>query len=108
MTDQKKVDEATASRTGPPLKETEADKRVAEVAYRVTANELRSFVERIERLDAEKDEIAGQRKEVLEEAKGRGYCKAAIGRLVKRRKADQAALAEAEAVDELYRSVLGM
>lgn len=41
--------------------------------YRVTANELRQFVERIERLDAEKKDLAEQQKEVMAEAKSRGY-----------------------------------
>jgi uncharacterized protein (UPF0335 family) len=42
-------------------------------AYNVTADELRSFIERFERLEAEKQEIADQQKEVMAEAKGHGY-----------------------------------
>ena len=41
--------------------------------YRVTANELRQFIERFERLEAEKKDIADQQKEVMSEAKSRGY-----------------------------------
>lgn len=41
--------------------------------YRVTADELRQFVERFERLEIEKKDIADQQKEVMAEAKGRGY-----------------------------------
>ena len=41
-------------------------------SYRVTADELRQFIERIERLDAEKKDLAEQQKEVMAEAKGRG------------------------------------
>ena len=41
--------------------------------YRVTAGELRQFIERFERLDAEKKDIADQQKEVMAEAKARGY-----------------------------------
>ena len=41
--------------------------------YRVTADELRQFIERFERLEAEKKDIADQQKEVMAEAKGRGY-----------------------------------
>ena len=44
-----------------------------DTSYRVTADELRQFVERIERLDAEKKDLADQQKEVMAEAKGRGY-----------------------------------
>lgn len=42
-------------------------------SYRVTAEELRQFIERMERLDMEKKDIAEQQKEVMAEAKGRGY-----------------------------------
>ncbi len=46
---------------------------VGDATYRVTANELRQFVERIERLDSEKKDLAEQQKEVMAEAKSRGY-----------------------------------
>ena len=42
-------------------------------SYRVTADELRQFIERFERLEAEKKDIAEQQKEVMAEAKARGY-----------------------------------
>ena len=42
-------------------------------SYKVTAGELRQFIERYERLDEEKKDIADQQKEVLAEARGRGY-----------------------------------
>ncbi|NND18369.1 MAG: DUF2312 domain-containing protein, partial [Silicimonas sp.] len=42
-------------------------------SYRVTADELRQFIERFERLEAEKKDVADQQKEVMAEAKGRGY-----------------------------------
>mgnify|MGYP001801724276 FL=1 len=41
-------------------------------SYRVTADELRQFIERIERLDMEKKDLADQQKEVMAEAKARG------------------------------------
>ncbi len=44
----------------------------ATVQYKVTAGELRQFVERYERLEAEKKDIADQAKEVLAEATARG------------------------------------
>tara|TARA_R110000787_G_scaffold68914_9_gene153837 strand:+ start:8303 stop:8494 length:192 start_codon:yes stop_codon:yes gene_type:complete len=46
---------------------------IGDATYRVTANELRQFVERIERLDSEKKDLAEQQKEVMAEAKSRGY-----------------------------------
>ena len=42
-------------------------------SYRVTADELRQFIERMERLEAEKKDLAEQQKEVMAEAKSRGY-----------------------------------
>lgn len=74
----------------------------------VTADELRQFIERIEQLDAEKRDIADQRKEVIAEAKGRGYSGPIIAEIVKLRRMKPDDLAEREAVLELYRSALGM
>lgn len=74
----------------------------------VTADELRQFVERIEQLDAEKRDIADQRKEVMAEAKGRGYDTAVIRALVTLRRKKPDEVAEFEAVLELYRQALGM
>ena len=76
--------------------------------YRVTANELRQFIERYERLDAEKKDIADQQKEVMAEAKGRGYDTVAVRKLIAMRKRTPDDLAEEEAVVELYRQALGM
>ncbi|WP_435370334.1 DUF2312 domain-containing protein [Epibacterium ulvae] len=42
-------------------------------SYRVTAGELRQFIEQFERLDEEKKSIAEQQKEIMAEAKARGY-----------------------------------
>ena len=79
-----------------------------DATYRVAANELRQFVERIERLDAEKKDLAEQRKEVLAEAKGRGYDGPAITALIKLRAADPDKLSEFEALLEIYKDTLGM
>jgi len=77
-------------------------------AYNVTADELRQFIERIEQLDSEKADIAEQRKEVLAEAKGRGYSTPIIREIVKMRKIKPDDLAEREAVLDMYRAALGM
>lgn len=77
-------------------------------SYRVTADELRQFVERFERLEAEKRDIAEQQKEVMAEAKGRGYDTRVMRKLIALRKRDAADLAEEEAVLDLYRQALGM
>ncbi len=74
----------------------------------VTADELRQFIERWERLDAEKKDIAEQQKEVMAEAKSRGYDTKVIRLVIKQRKRDRDDLAEEEAILDLYKSALGM
>jgi uncharacterized protein (UPF0335 family) len=76
--------------------------------YRVTAGELRQFVERFERLEQEKKDIADQQKEVLAEAKGRGYDVKVLRKLIALRKRDAEELSEEEAILELYKQALGM
>ena len=77
-------------------------------AYAVTADELRQLIERYERLDAEKSDIADQQKEVMAEAKGRGYDTSAMRKIIAMRKRDKDDLAEEEAILEMYCSALGM
>ena len=91
-----------------PMKETEADKAVRDSAFRVTGAELRAFIERIERLAAEKKELADQQKEVFAEAKGRGYDTKIIRRVIALRKREPDDIAEEEAVLEMYKEALGM
>ena len=81
---------------------------VIDTSNRVTADELRQFIECIERLDAEKKDISDQQKEVLAEAKGRGYDIKVIRKLITLRRRDQGEVAEEEAVRELYKEALGM
>jgi uncharacterized protein (UPF0335 family) len=76
--------------------------------YRVTANELRQFIERFERLEAEKKDIADQQKEVMSEAKSRGYDTKVIRKVIALRKRDKDDIAEEEAVLEMYKEALGM
>lgn len=77
-------------------------------AHSVTAKELRSFIERVERLQAEKADITEAEKEVFAEAKGRGYDVKIMRKLIAERKRDKADVSEEEALLELYRSALGM
>ena len=77
-------------------------------SYRVTAEELRQFVERFERLEIEKKDIADQQKEVMAEAKSRGYDTRIMRKIVSLRKRDLEEVAEEEAVLSMYKSVLGM
>ena len=77
-------------------------------SYRVAAEELRQFVERFENLEIEKRNIADQQKEVMAEAKSRGYDTKIMRKLVVLRKRDLQDLAEEEAILSMYKSALGM
>ncbi|WP_376872044.1 DUF2312 domain-containing protein [Albirhodobacter sp. R86504] len=77
-------------------------------AYNVTADELRQFIEQFEHLEAEKKDIAEQQKEIMSEAKARGYDTKVIKTLIALRKRDKDDLAEEEAILELYKNALGM
>ncbi len=79
-----------------------------DASYRVAADELRQFIERFERLEEEKSEIVGQQKEVMAEAKGRGYDTKVMRKVIALRKRDKDDVAEEEAVLEMYREALGM
>ena len=81
---------------------------IPDANYNVTADELRSFVERFERLEAEKKDISDQQKEVMAEAKGRGYDTKVIRKVIALRKRDRDDIAEEEAILELYKEALGM
>jgi uncharacterized protein (UPF0335 family) len=76
--------------------------------YRVTASELRQFIERFERLEAEKKDIADQQKEVLAEARARGYDVKVIRKLIALRRREPQEVSEEEAVLQLYKEALGM
>ena len=77
-------------------------------AYRVTSAELRSFVERFERLEIEKKDIADHQKEVMAEAKSRGYDTKILKKIVALRKKDPQEISEEEAVLDMYKEALGM
>lgn len=69
--------------------------------------QLRSIIERVERLEVEKAEIADQIKEVFAEAKGNGFDVKILRMVVRLRRQDPAKRAEEEAVLDLYMSALG-
>ena len=81
---------------------------VQQSQYRVTAGELRSFVERFERLEIEKKDIADHQKEVMAEAKSRGYDTKILRKIIVLRKKDPQEISEEEAVLDLYKDALGM
>lgn len=74
----------------------------------VARDQLRAFVERIERLEEEKKTIADDIKEVYGEAKGNGYDVKVLRKVVALRKQDMNERLEHEAVLDLYLHALGM
>lgn len=77
-------------------------------AYRVASGELRQFIEQWERLDAEKKDITEQQKEIMAEAKARGYDTKVMRKVIAMRKRDKDEIAEEEAVLDMYLEALGM
>lgn len=73
-----------------------------------SAARLKSFVERIERLEEEKAGIAADIKEVYAEAKGTGFDVKIMRQIVRLRKMEQADRAEQEELLDLYMRALGM
>jgi len=74
----------------------------------MVAEEIRQFIERYERLDAEKRDLAEDQKEVMAEAKGRGFDTKALKRVIQLRKMKPDERAEFDAVVEMYTAALGM
>lgn len=74
----------------------------------VARDQLRSFVERIERLEEEKKTISDDIKDVYGEAKGTGYDAKVMRKIIALRKQDQAERQEQEAILDLYMQALGM
>lgn len=81
--------------------------KAADGATTVAAERLRSFIERVERLEEEKAVIAGDIKEVYAEAKGEGYDTKTLRQVIRLRKMDRAERQEREALLDLYLSALG-
>lgn len=77
-------------------------------SYGIAAGELTQFIERFERLDAERLSAVEDQKEVMAEAKGRGYCTKTLRKIIAMRKKRADEIAEEEAVLEMYKSALGM
>ena len=74
----------------------------------VAADRLRSFIERIERLEEEKAALAVDIREVYAEAKGTGFDVKIMRMIVKLRKLDSSDRAEQDAILDLYRAALGL
>lgn len=70
-------------------------------------NQIKSIIERVERLEVEKAEVMEQIKEVYGEAKGSGFDVRALKTVVRLRRIDRAKRQEAEAILDLYLSAVG-
>ena len=74
----------------------------------VAQDQLRAFIERIERMEEEKKAIADDIKEIYAEAKGNGFDTKVLRQIIRIRKQDHAERMEQEALLELYMAALGM
>ncbi len=78
------------------------------VAGIVTADQLRSFIERIERLEEQKKALGEDIKEVYAEAKGEGFDTKVMRQVIRIRRMDEADLHEQEELIDVYKRALGM
>ena len=74
----------------------------------VAADQLRLFIERIERLEEEKKALAGDIREIYAEAKGNGYEPRVMRKVVTLRRMKDADRQEEEALLEVYRAAVGV
>jgi uncharacterized protein (UPF0335 family) len=77
-------------------------------AHQFAKDQLKAFIERIERLEEEKKAISDDIRDVYAEAKGNGYDVKALRTVVRLRKQDKDERAEQEAILETYLHALGM
>jgi uncharacterized protein (UPF0335 family) len=85
-----------------------AAEETASTATRFAKDQLKAFVERIERLEEEKKTISDDIRDVYAEAKGNGYDVKAMRAVVRLRKQDKDERVEHEAILETYMHALGM
>jgi uncharacterized protein (UPF0335 family) len=104
-----------SARAGTPVARTNLqkgalmlDKNPMVATESVAADQLKAFIERIERLEEEKASLAGDIREVYGEAKGNGFDTKVIRKIVAMRKKDFAEWREEEAILDLYMQALGM
>jgi uncharacterized protein (UPF0335 family) len=74
----------------------------------IAGDRLKSFIERIERLEEEKKALANDIKEVYAEAKGTGFDTKIIRQLIRLRKMDKDDLDEQETLIDIYKRAIGM
>ena len=74
----------------------------------IAADQLRLFIERIERLEEEKKGMADDIRDVYNESKSQGYDVKTMRTIVRLRKMEKNARDEAEALLETYKAALGL
>lgn len=74
----------------------------------ISSQQLRSYIDRIERMEQEKKSIADDIKDIYVEAKSNGYDTKTLREIIRRRKMDRADLEKQEAILETYMAALGM
>lgn len=79
-----------------------------ETSQTVAAGQLKAFIERVERLEEEKQTIADDIKDVFAEMKGTGFDTKAVRSIIRLRKKDRAERQEEAAILDLYMAALGM
>ena len=83
------------------------DNAHGDILNQAAQGQLKSIIERIERLEQEKSEISEQIKEVFAEAKGNGFDVKILRKVVHIRKQDRAKRLEEEAILDLYLAAMG-
>ncbi len=81
---------------------------ITETSQTVAAGQLKAFIERVERLEEEKQTISDDIKDVFAEMKGVGFDTKAVRTIIKLRRKDAAERQEEEAILDMYLSALGM
>lgn len=84
----------------------ESENKMAEES--VAQDQLRAFIERIERMEDEKAAVSADIKEIYSEAKGNGFDTKVIREIIRIRRQDASERQEHESILELYMSALGM
>ncbi|MBO9710696.1 MAG: DUF2312 domain-containing protein [Caulobacter sp.] len=79
----------------------------ADVLNATAQGQLKSIIDRVERLEVEKTETMEQIKEVYAEAKGNGFDVQVLKKVVRLRKKDRARRQEEDAILDLYLSAMG-
>lgn len=101
------TDDNTPLQLGRPLAETPSPSKKVK-AGPISADRLKAFVERIEKLEEERKAISGDIKDVYSEAKGVGYDVKTMRKIVQLRRMDAADRAEQETLLDVYKHALGM